>query len=229
MDRLCARCKQPKTADEFYREHNSWCRECVKAYARARRPRKRPVLPDGQRRCARCKEIKPTEQFVPRSKGGWSSYCRPCWNADAEERRKRTVKNPRGKLGTGWASWRTTGRKCCPVCGEEKPITEFDWEKRWQRPTGWCKPCSRENHNRWIRTAAGRAAQKRDGKKRYQDPKWAARHLTFAAIKLGLLVRRPCEVCGVTKVQAHHTDYGKPLEVRWLCALHHSQLHQKEA
>lgn len=35
---------------------------------------------------------------------------------------------------------------------------------------------------------------------------------------------------GFHKVQAHHDDYSKPLEVRWLCvphhALHHKQLRQ---
>jgi hypothetical protein len=40
------------------------------------------------------------------------------------------------------------------------------------------------------------------------------------------LVILPCEVCGSTnKIQAHHDDYSKPLNVRWLCAKHHIELH----
>lgn len=39
----------------------------------------------------------------------------------------------------------------------------------------------------------------------------------------GVLVRQPCEVCG-SKAQAHHNDYSKPLEVRWLCPLHHKHI-----
>jgi len=54
------------------------------------------------------------------------------------------------------------------------------------------------------------------------------------AIGRGLLVRQPCEVCGATGkgasgrslVHAHHDDYTKPLEVRWLCQRHHSEYHQ---
>jgi ribosomal protein S27AE len=38
-----------------------------------------------------------------------------------------------------------------------------------------------------------------------------------AAVAAGKLVRQPCEVCGATVAQAHHDDYDKPLEVRWLC------------
>lgn len=47
------------------------------------------------------------------------------------------------------------------------------------------------------------------------------------AIKTGKLVRGPCEVCGSTKVQAHHDDYTKRLEVRWLCNIHHNLHHRK--
>ncbi len=40
------------------------------------------------------------------------------------------------------------------------------------------------------------------------------------------LAPEPCEVCGATgDVEAHHDDYAKPLEVRWLCPSHHKLLH----
>jgi hypothetical protein len=45
------------------------------------------------------------------------------------------------------------------------------------------------------------------------------------ALAKGRLVRMACEVCGNEKSQAHHDDYSKPLEVRWLCALHHARHH----
>jgi hypothetical protein len=35
-----------------------------------------------------------------------------------------------------------------------------------------------------------------------------------------------CEVCGVEKTHAHHDDYTKPLDIRWLCREHHDQLHE---
>lgn len=45
----------------------------------------------------------------------------------------------------------------------------------------------------------------------------------------GKLKREPCEVCGATEqVQKHHDDYGKPLQVRWLCFTCHLDEHGKK-
>lgn len=62
-------------------------------------------------------------------------------------------------------------------------------------------------------------------------PKQKAVAKVQVALEYGDLTRKPCEVCGsVLKVQAHHDDYDKPLEVRWLCARHHLRHHgQKPA
>lgn len=45
------------------------------------------------------------------------------------------------------------------------------------------------------------------------------------AIADGELVREPCEECGATPAVAHHDDYTKRLDVRWLCQSHHVALH----
>ena len=34
-----------------------------------------------------------------------------------------------------------------------------------------------------------------------------------------------CEICGNPKVDAHHDDYSRPRDVRWLCRAHHRQHH----
>jgi predicted transcriptional regulator len=64
--------------------------------------------------------------------------------------------------------------------------------------------------------------------------KEAANRLTTSAIKSGVLTRQPCEVCGAfgikngrNVVDAHHDDYSKPLDVRWLCQKHHNMLHKR--
>jgi len=37
----------------------------------------------------------------------------------------------------------------------------------------------------------------------------------------GTLTQQPCEKCRAARTIAHHDDYDKPLEVRWLCRSHH--------
>ena len=61
-----------------------------------------------------------------------------------------------------------------------------------------------------------------------KNPEKAKAHKTVEnAIKAGKLIRRPCEECGAPKAQAHHEDYSKPLEVKWLCAKDHRKRHRE--
>lgn len=64
----------------------------------------------------------------------------------------------------------------------------------------------------------------------WSDERRRAVVATGCAIQSGKLVRQPCEVCGKTSyVDAHHDDYSRPLDVRWLCRSHHRQHHIAEA
>lgn len=65
--------------------------------------------------------------------------------------------------------------------------------------------------------------------------KWIIKHpkARHAQIKLnnakrsGIIKEKPCEVCGIKNVHAHHCDYNKPLDVMWLCPEHHKKWHQE--
>jgi hypothetical protein len=74
-----------------------------------------------------------------------------------------------------------------------------------------------------------RARRKHEAK--YPE-KAAARDALQRALRSGRVVRGCCEVCGVVhgtkrqdgttvKVEAHHDDYSRPLDVRWVCVTHH--------
>lgn len=72
-----------------------------------------------------------------------------------------------------------------------------------------------------IKTQA-RARYKRD------KLKIACRSKTFLAIKSGILTRQKCVKCGcenMEKIEAHHEDYTKPLEIIWLCTTCHGKQH----
>ena len=60
--------------------------------------------------------------------------------------------------------------------------------------------------------------------KRYPH-KELARRLAAKAQKDGILIPEPCEVCGNPRVEKHHDDYDKPMDIRWLCRLCHSRVH----
>lgn len=66
---------------------------------------------------------------------------------------------------------------------------------------------------------AHKAWENRNKHKRY------AQGAVCRAIKNGRLTRQPCEKCGELRVQAHHDDYSKPLDVKWLCVKHHAERH----
>jgi ribosomal protein S27AE len=58
--------------------------------------------------------------------------------------------------------------------------------------------------------------------------KAAAHFAVMYALKGGHLQRSPCRTCGAQKVQAHHADYTKPLEVDWLCSRCHGRAHRSK-
>jgi hypothetical protein len=80
----------------------------------------------------------------------------------------------------------------------------------------------------YQKTDAGKAALYRATKasRQRRPDSWAANCAVNNAIRKGILTKQPCEVCGAGKAHGHHDDYNKPLEVRWLCASHHSQWHK---
>lgn len=62
-----------------------------------------------------------------------------------------------------------------------------------------------------------------------------AQNIVEYAVRSGVIEKKThCEICndtgtfkdGRTKIQAHHSDYNKPLEVEWLCQKCHHEWHK---
>lgn len=63
-------------------------------------------------------------------------------------------------------------------------------------------------------------------KRRHRDQeKREARNSTNHAVRIGMLVAQPCEICGDPKTDKHHPDYSDPLNIVWLCRKHHAMEH----
>jgi len=70
---------------------------------------------------------------------------------------------------------------------------------------------------------------KAQGKYRSSNPdKVKARKEVFKVMRTGSFLKKPCEVCGSEKSEAHHPDHKKPLKVVWLCKEHHKQAEKKK-
>jgi len=81
---------------------------------------------------------------------------------------------------------------------------------------------------RLKRLRARRGASHSKNWNRENPEKRRAQKRVEYALKVGKLVRQACERCGATqRVQAHHDDYTRPLEVMWLCPIHHGERHRE--
>ncbi len=130
--------------------------------------------------------------------------------------------------------------KQCFKCKELQVLSEF--YKHPQMKDGHvnkCKACNKKDvrENRDANIEHYRAYDRKRGnrqdatylpayKKRYPN-KYKAHTLVSNARRDKKLFKEPCEQCGEVKVHAHHDDYLRPLNVRWLCAAHHRQWHTK--
>jgi len=135
--------------------------------------------------------------------------------------------------------------KTCNKCGHSGPPDDFHRDKRTaDGRTQTCKKCNCErarrarnlrieywrSHDRERSKTPRRKQQNKMAllRKRSYNPARAKAHWTVAnALRSGTLIKSPCEVCGSLVVDAHHNDYSKPLEVRWLCRTHHCELHAR--
>lgn len=76
-----------------------------------------------------------------------------------------------------------------------------------------------------LRRVPGYSSAKNAKWKAANREKYLAHKAVENALKAGKLVRGPCECgCG-QKPQAHHDDYSRQLDVRWLCKDAHEAFH----
>jgi len=132
--------------------------------------------------------------------------------------------------------------KACMVCGVEKELAEYPiCSRNKDGLDNFCKVCKREKSriyrakNRENRNKSNRQYRKQNRVNRWKylkgwrdkHPEKHAAHIAVKnALKDGSLKKKKCPVCGAEKVEAHHYDYSKPLDVVWLCKKHHRYTHE---
>lgn len=146
--------------------------------------------------------------------------------------------------------------KGCFKCGEVKPLTEFYKHPQMADGyVNKCKECNKKDVSTHYHDTS--SERKEYERKRLHDPhrieariqyrkdnpeafskgnaayrkrhpeKAIAHSMVNNAIRDGKLFKTPCQICGDLEVEGHHPDYSKPLDVTWLCKVHHLAAHGK--
>ena len=125
----------------------------------------------------------------------------------------------------------------CKVCKQSKPTEEYGKQiikgKIYIRHI--CKKCIYLRHIDYMKvyTMNLRKTEKykiyhkkkiKEHIKKYPE-KQKARVAVRTALNSGIIEKNPCIICGKVAVQAHHSDYSKPLQVEWYCIQHHNNVH----
>jgi hypothetical protein len=122
--------------------------------------------------------------------------------------------------------------KRCSRCGEMKALSAFSRRRGTQYQSA-CKACATANLREWTAQDGNRERlyQSITASKSRHVEHVKARRAVATALQAGRLTRGACEDAGdcAGPVQAHHDDYAKPLEVRWLCRRHHEALNHARA
>lgn len=130
--------------------------------------------------------------------------------------------------------------KTCFKCGKEKPLIDFYKHKGMaDGHLNKCKCCTKQDninnrnenleyYREYDRNRPQRIPEGYFENYRKLKPKVRiAQNTVNNAIRDGKLSKQPCEVCGSLEVHAHHCDYSKPLDVMWLCPIHHKAWHKE--
>lgn len=99
----------------------------------------------------------------------------------------------------------------CSKCEQEKEPNRLKYS--------YCLSC----HNEYMRENRPKHSELSP----IQKKKANARAYVNVYIKRGKIIKQPCEVCSSPNVQAHHDDYDKPLEIKWLCSPCHIKYHKE--
>ena len=198
---FCHVCNIPKT--------DGRCVPCRQRMARERKAKKREEAgkrPWGSGRpltCYKCNALKekPRQSYCNKCQ---SEYSAKRWAEVIAPRIVSRVKTDKCRCGNERASY---SKSYCVDC-----ISQFGKKRR-----------------EMLRASGFVAKRMPPQSKELRKQRQAVRNITNAAIRAGYLMRQPCEICHTSvNIEAHHDDYAKPLDVRWLCKLHHIEHHNNE-
>lgn len=128
--------------------------------------------------------------------------------------------------------------KKCSKCKTDRPLSAFTYRAITKDKLNChCKLCvATHRRNNKLKIKSYVADHYQSNREAYKNSflKWKNRNPEKAKaqkrfsnyMRYSSDTKQPCVVCGELKVQAHHSDYSKPLDVMWLCLPHHKAWHK---
>lgn len=224
----CSTCRNEKEAG---RDNESCCKKCKSDAGKKKRLAKRlekglrPLGFGRKPECYHCGGLKENPK---------AGYCNKCARERDNEWRIRTNRTKKHRTGL------------CPCGNERAPYSKSYCRECLAKRDKERKPRNIDQIARYNAKAKEKRKMLREPRmlkqdkinierrKKYSDPsylhaklKHQVRSLTRGYIKMGFLVKGSCEICGrIENVEAHHDDYTKPMDIRWLCMEHHREHHK---
>lgn len=124
--------------------------------------------------------------------------------------------------------------ECHKTKVRENRASKIDYYQAYDAHRFQNDPRVRERHKRYQKTEAGKAALKKAHQKwkSNNSDKRAAQVILGNAVRDGRIEKpRSCSSCGCEpdRLEGHHEDYSKPLDVIWLCRQCHANIHREGA
>jgi len=235
----CSKCKVEKELSEFYKcqvskdGYRSLCKQCRNETQKKWNSENKDKINSAKKRyykknkdeiLVKSKELKKAkgEKYLAQQR----EYAKKRYHDNLERERQRC----RNWREANPEKYKESNRKSCKKRYENNKDFYKKYGK-WYRTTFKEKKEKsdkvwRENNpdkvKKYSRIAAKRARNK-------HPEKVKARLLVDYAIKKDFLIRpTECSKCGKEgRIEGHHEDYSKPLEVTWLCKKCHVELHKQ--
>jgi hypothetical protein len=179
--------------------------------------------------CCKCKQEKELENFSIRKTGTPTSECKSC----AKKRSNEWYWKNREKSIEDRKKYYQENREESLKKWKERYLANYDEIRKKanaRNRTDEQREKSRIRTNLWNANNREKLRAKGSKWKKEHPEQSKAYQYVLWGVKLGVL-KKPlkCERCsGLKKLEAHHEDYAKPLEVVWLCKICHENEHHKD-
>jgi hypothetical protein len=164
--------------------------------------------------CKKCNQVLPISSFGNdcSRKDGKYPYCRHCASTRQKELREK-LKNENPELLKKQGQLRYMKQLINVFIGEP--------EKHWAIKRSRNKKCYQNNQRKRI-------YESREKRLEFPERQRAYMQIRNAVRRGDIIKPEVCSICGrIARIQAHHDDYNKPLDVKWVCASCHKLIDKR--